>query len=55
MYDELIKRLRRAVMWYEYGLLIPPSICLEAAKAIEELEKYIETLKKELLAEINAF
>jgi len=39
MYDELIKRLREAAQWADKGLVITPSVCLEAADAIEELQK----------------
>lgn len=35
--DELIKRLRNAAQWADKGLVITPSVCLEAADAIEEL------------------
>lgn len=38
MYDELVKRLRNAAQWADKGLVITPSVCLEAAKAIEELQ-----------------
>lgn len=38
MYDELVKRLRDAAQWADKGFVITPSICLEAANAIEELE-----------------
>ena len=37
--DELVKRLRNAAQWADIGLVITPSICLEAADAIEELQK----------------
>jgi hypothetical protein len=37
MYDELVKRLRYAAQWADKGLVIAPSIFLEAADAIEEL------------------
>lgn len=37
MYDELVKRLRNAAQWADKGLVITPSVCLEAADAIEEL------------------
>jgi hypothetical protein len=35
MYDELIKRLRHTAQLADKGLVIPPSVCLEAADAIE--------------------
>lgn len=51
MSDELIKRLRSASRWAEYGLIIPPSICLEAADVIEaligEVEEYKAAYKEE--------
>jgi len=37
IYEELVKRLRNAAQWSDKGLVITPSICLEAADAIEEL------------------
>ena len=40
MYDELVKRLRNAAQWEDIGLVITPSICLEAADAIEFLLTY---------------
>lgn len=43
MYEELIKRLRNAAQWADKGLVIPPSICLEAADAIEVLSKMEKT------------
>lgn len=39
MYDELIKKLKSSVRWYEYGMPIVPSVCIEAADAIEELSR----------------
>lgn len=39
MYDELVKRLRNAAQWANKGLVITPSVCLEAADAIEELSE----------------
>ena len=45
MYDGLIKRLIISALWADKGLAIPPSICLEAADAIEELSaKYEKAL-----------
>ena len=38
-YEELIKRLRISAQWADKGLVIMPSICLEAADAIEVLSK----------------
>lgn len=35
--DELVKRLRNAARLADKGLVITPSVCLEAADAIEEL------------------
>lgn len=51
MYDEddLVKRLRIAAQWADKGLVIPPSICLEAADAIEELSKPSWISTEELL------
>lgn len=37
MYDELVKRLRNAAQWADKGLVITPSVCLEAADAIEKM------------------
>lgn len=37
MYDELVKRIKIFAQWVDKGLRIPPSICLEAADAIEAL------------------
>ena len=36
MYGELVKRLKIAAQFADKGLLITPSLCLEAADAIEE-------------------
>ena len=44
MYDELIKRLRHTAQLADKGLVIPPSVCFEAADAIEELSKYANTI-----------
>lgn len=44
MYDELIKRLRHTAQLADKGLVIPPSVCLEAADVIEELSKYADTI-----------
>ena len=44
MYEELIKRLKTAAQWADKGLRIPPSLCLEAADAIEELEKFYQIM-----------
>ena len=37
MYEDLIKRLRTVAQLADKGLIITPSICLEAADAIEKL------------------
>ena len=37
MYEEQIKRLRISAQWADKGLVITPSICLEAADVIEQL------------------
>ena len=42
MYDELVKRLRISAQWADKGLVITPSVCLEAADAIEELMRRCE-------------
>ena len=47
MYDELIKKLKSSVRWYEYGMPIVPSVCIEAAKAIEELQQQVEHYHKD--------
>jgi hypothetical protein len=44
MYDELIKRLKDVARWADEGWVITPSVCLEAADAIEELSKYANTI-----------
>lgn len=41
MYEELIKRLKIAAQLANKGLLIPPSLCLEAAHAIATLCSFI--------------
>lgn len=42
MYEELTKRLRFAAQLADKGLVIMPSVCLEAANAIEELSQRSE-------------
>lgn len=37
MHEKLVKRLRNAAQWADKGLVITPSVCLEAADAVEEL------------------
>jgi len=37
MHDELVNRLKIAAEWAGKGFCITPSLCLEAANAIEEL------------------
>lgn len=45
MYEELVKRLKIAAQWADKGLLISPSLCLEAADAIAALNyKYQKAL-----------
>lgn len=44
-YDDLVKRLRSAARWSEFGLVIVPSLCLEAGKAIEELSAKLDGLQ----------
>lgn len=53
MYEELVKRLRLAAQWADKGLVISPSVCLEAADAIEEMQGKLFMMKKtaEWLAE----
>jgi len=46
MYDELVKRLRNAAQWADKGLVITPSVCLEAADAIEELSSQLDDFKR---------
>lgn len=41
MYEELIKRLKIAAQLADKGLLISPSLCLEAANAIATLCSFI--------------
>lgn len=43
--DELIKRLRNAAQWADKGLVITPSVCLEAADAIEELSATVSKME----------
>ena len=56
MHDDLVKRLRNAAQWADKGLVITPSVCLEAADAIEELSKaqaqWIEQERNVLLKSI---
>ena len=47
-YEDLIKRLRISAQWADKGLVITPSICLEAADAIEHMQKTILRLENEL-------
>lgn len=42
MYDELVKRLKNAAQWADKGLVITPSVCLEAADVIEELSGFVQ-------------
>ena len=44
MYEELTKRLKTAAQWADMGLLILPSLCLEAADAIEELSRDFDSI-----------
>lgn len=45
MYEELVKRLRNAAQWADKGLVITPSVCLEAADAIEDMNRSIDSLE----------
>ena len=45
MYKELVKRLRIAAAWADKGLRIPQSLCLEAANAIEDMNRSIDGLE----------
>lgn len=45
MYDYLIWRLREAAKWADKGLAIMPSVCLEAADAIERLSAVVRAQK----------
>jgi len=47
MYDELVKRLRNAAQWADKGLVITPSVCLEAADAIEELTGFVQEAERD--------
>jgi len=42
MHDELVNRLKIAAEWAGKGFCITPSLCLEAADAIEELIRRCE-------------
>ena len=42
MYEELVERLKIAAEWAGKGFCITPSLCLEAADAIEELSRRCE-------------
>lgn len=61
MYEELVKRLQIAAQLADKGLLITPSICLEAANAIEELQGKVKKLhylacdvnKSEIMAQLE--
>ena len=46
MYEELVKRLKSSARWYEYGMPIVPSVCLEAANSIEELDMELLNAKE---------
>lgn len=48
MYEDLIKRLRISAQLADKGLITPPGICLEAADAIEHMQKTIVRLENEL-------
>lgn len=49
MYDELVKRIQIFAQWADKGLRIPPSICLEAADAIEDLSSTVNAQRDILL------
>lgn len=53
MCDELIKRLRSSAQWYVYGMLIDPSVCLEAANAWPRWIPITEQLPEEAGKQIN--
>lgn len=46
-YEDLIKRLRISAQLANKGLVITPSICLEAADAIEEFSKTEKTTQEQ--------
>ena len=46
MYEDSIKRLRFAAQLADKGLVITPSICLEAADAIEAMNHELKSLYK---------
>lgn len=48
MYDELVARLRNTAQLADKGLLIPPSICLEAADVIDELSVVVRVQRAAL-------
>ncbi len=54
MYEELMKRLRISAQWADKGLVITPSVCLDAANAIEAQDRHILTLQHEMLAEAES-
>lgn len=41
MYEELVERLKIAAEWAGKGFRITPSLCLEAAEAIEKLCSFV--------------
>ena len=53
MYDELIQRLRNAAQWADKGLVITPSVCLEAADAIENTSKAYQMMAEAYEAEVT--
>lgn len=44
-YEDLVKRLRTAARGADVGLVIVPSLCTDAAKAIEELSAKLDGLQ----------
>ena len=54
MYEELVKRLKIAAQWADKGLLITPSLCLEAADAIDKLVKICNSILSKYEEEAEA-
>lgn len=52
---EVAKRLREAAQWADKGIVITPSICIEAANTIETLQMYVDFYQNltEKLEQIN--
>jgi hypothetical protein len=53
MHDKLVKRLRNAAQLADKGLVILPSVCLEAADAIENTSKAYQMMAEAYEAEVT--